>query len=170
MTLLTAQGTPIHPQELPLFAKDGWSIPNEIGQEWNPIQRREIVKFAPQLPSARLRSVSGVYNCAGLVFASRRTVIYRMELLYEILRHDGYRKIGPPPVAMEGDVVIYVEDDTGQPAHIGIIMKIEPRIADATFDTTVLSKWGLHGEYIHRLECVPEIHGKPKEFWSERVV
>lgn len=169
MTILGPDGQPAVPRRLPLAARDGWPIPNEIGYDWNPVQVRAIVQdWQQRRPCARLRSISGIYNCLGMVFASRRTFIDDMTLLRAIFLHDGYRQVGPPPEAVTGDVVVYRNHASKEPTHVGIIM-VEPNVSTAAFDVTVLSKWGHYGEYLHPLDCVPDAYGAVSEYWTERV-
>ena len=169
MVILGPDGQPAIPRRLPLAARDSWPIPNEIGYDLNPVQARAIVQdWRQRRPCARFRSISGVYNCLGMVFASRRTFIDDMTLLREIFLHDGYRLVDPPPEAITGDVVVYKNPASKEPTHVGIII-VEPNVGAATFDVTVLSKWGHYGEYLHSLDCVPDAYGVASEYWTERV-
>ena len=60
-----------------------------------------------RFPHAVARSdASGICNCHGLVFASRRTSIFP-EDIHNILADDGYRQIDERDV-LAGDVVLYV--------------------------------------------------------------
>ncbi len=113
-------------------------------------------------PRAKCRSLTAMYNCVGMVFASRRTSIVPKHLPV-ILQDDGFRKISREE-AVEGDVVIYTRNDI--PQHVGIIQKLEKDFIASTI--WVLSQWGDAGEYIHPLTPVPELYGAPTEFWSER--
>ncbi|PSR18169.1 hypothetical protein C8255_08850 [filamentous cyanobacterium CCP3] len=100
----------------------------------------------------------------GLVFASRRTAI-EIEHVQMILGDDGYKRIDKKDVK-PGDIVLYIND--GNYTHIGIIIKVEPVILSGDFEFTVLSQWGLDGEYIHLINEVPETYGINHEFWAEK--
>ena len=116
-------------------------------------------------PSVQLRSASTSYNCAGLVFANRRTCVEPM-CVPEILRRDGYRQIGIRQ-ACRGDVVLYrTPDDEVQ--HVGILIERNPDYSTGTWRMSVLSQWGLGGEFIHDLEDVPPLFGEPTEAWTDR--
>jgi len=115
-------------------------------------------------PQARCRSLTAMYNCVGMVFASRRTSI-KPKYLEVILHDDGFRPISRD-MAVEGDVVIYTRNNI--PQHVGIIQQLERGLGTAAF--WVLSQWGDAGEYIHPLIPVPEAYGEPTDFWTERRV
>lgn len=118
-------------------------------------------------PTATCRSLTAMYNCVGLVFASRRTVV-DCEHLEVILRDDGYRPI-PREKVIEGDIVVYHRDN--QPQHVGIISRLEdmsPLRNRSLIQVWVQSQWGEDGEYIHKMEEVPPIYGMVTRFWTER--
>jgi hypothetical protein len=97
-----------------------------------------------------------------MIFASRRAVI-EIDHIYDILREDGYRRIGLQDV-VAGDIVLY--RDAIEPTHIALITTIVP-FGD-TFSVTVISKWGLDPEFEHFMENVPPRLGVPVEFYTER--
>jgi hypothetical protein len=116
-------------------------------------------------PTARCRSLTSMYNCVGMVFASRRTSV-ATEHLEVILSDDGYRPVSQEK-AMEGDVVVYRRNNV--PQHVGIIYQLEKSLhSGQVINTWVLSTWGHLGEYIHRIAEVPNAYGDAREFWSER--
>jgi hypothetical protein len=112
-------------------------------------------------PNAKIRSLSDYpYNCMGLVFASRRAVI-SIEHVYDVLRQDGFRSI-PRNECVVGDVVVYKYDNL--PTHIGVITYI----STIPNSFTILSRWGFDAEFEHFMEDVPNLYGKPLEFYTER--
>lgn len=115
-------------------------------------------------PFVRLRSLSSTYNCAGLVFANRRTFV-EMDDVSLILKDDGYKKISRQ-LLMAGDIVLY-KDESGGLTHVAVVVANEPGIGDV-LSITVLSQWGATGEYLHRLADVPDLLGTPQDFMSER--
>ena len=98
------------------------------------------------------RSMSSLYNCMGMVFASRRTCI-EPEHLPMILNDDEYRRVANKGDLQRGDIVVYRDDD-GEVSHVGIVADVTTDPAKATWDVLVLSQWGRHGEYFHLDEDV----------------
>ena len=114
-------------------------------------------------PAATLRSATAVYNCFGMVFASRRTCILEEDEVQKILRDDEYR---PTTLAglKEGDLVVY-GTARGRTDHVGIVTAF-----DLTDPSTVwvLSQWGQVGEWKHEINDVPPLLGQPTAFWTDR--
>ncbi len=118
-------------------------------------------------PTARCRSLTAMYNCVGLVFASRRTQVDAKHLPI-ILKDDGYRRILESEADF-GDVVVYKRDGIAQ--HVGFeheVRDISPLLDGSMHQIFVLSQWGENGEYLHKLQEVPFAYGKQFEFWTER--
>lgn len=93
------------------------------------------------------RPPSGCYNCAGHVWASRRTCIYEAEDWQLILADDGYRRTNEP---VADDLILYVEKDQGI-LHIGRVLEVRAGItAGSRRIPWVLSKWNdWSGEVCH---------------------
>lgn len=90
--MIIGAGGPSDRASIPLGTRRGTFIPNERRRELNPATLRASVDlWTRERPNARLRSVTAVYNCMGLVFASRRTCIDSTSL-DTILREDEYQK------------------------------------------------------------------------------
>ena len=100
----------------------------------------------------------------GLVFASRRTGIEPDHLGF-IFTEDGFRQLDSEFQAEVGDVVVY-KGPFG--SHVAIIVEIEDNLACGSRKLRVLSKWGRYGEYLHPINDVPDMLGKPSEYWTER--
>lgn len=83
-----------------------------------------------------------------------------------ILREDGYRQIDLSDV-VEGDIVLY-QDAAGEIAHIGVVYHKIADVMNASWNVTVLSQWGFDGEYFHEFRDVPQLLGRPTEYWTER--
>jgi cell wall-associated NlpC family hydrolase len=67
-----------------------------------------------------------------------------------------------------GDVVVY-RDGSGEVCHVGIVARKNLLIPGSQEDPlAVLSKWGADGEYLHNMTDVPELLGRPAEFWTDR--
>lgn len=107
------------------------------------------------------KAACGVYNCAGLVWANRRTSIYDENEYSKILKDDGYRPIETEEQLQPGDIVIYLRrtaDNSRTTLHVGIVLYFDD--VGATTVRWVLSKWSdQYGEDIHKLKDVPEYYG-----------
>ena len=117
-------------------------------------------------PSRRLRSLSSVYNCMGMVFASRRTWI-EPEQLPIILEGDEYKRVPNESEIVVGDVVVY-KDGTGSVSHIGTVTEVRINLHLATREIMVLSQWGRDGEYFHPVDDVSGRLGTASEYWTDR--
>lgn len=125
-----------------------------------------VRRWSGEFPNAILRSISGTYNCMGMVFASRRTWVDISELRM-ILEEDGYQKLPNSSFAFLGDVVVYQYGQSGY-HHVGIIAELRRLPGGDAPLMKILSKWGDAGEYIHSLNEVPATYGVPYEYWTER--
>ena len=125
-----------------------------------------LQKFPPG-HTLNLRSLTGPYNCVGLPFASRRAEISPIHL-DQILREDFYFRLSDGARALPGDLVVYIDDSSGEKNHVAVIIGIsfDPR---ANPKYRVLSKWGSDPEFEHSEDEVPDSYGKIREYWSERV-
>jgi hypothetical protein len=64
-------------QQLPLHTRQNWPIPNTTAPEKPAVSRRASVEIWRELcPNAVLRSITGRYNCMGMVFAMTLEEIY----------------------------------------------------------------------------------------------
>lgn len=168
MVRVIGEGGPQDRASIPLATRQGTWIPNVRRPEQSPATHMAYINLYKQrVPSARLRSSTAVYNCAGLVFASRRTWVFMQEVP-KILGEDGYHRLAGLPDVEIGDLVIYRETRGSSMTHIGIIIERRAHVPSAEWKITVMSKWGAAGEYVHPLKDVPTAYGEPGEFWTER--
>ena len=111
----------------------------------------------------------GLYNCAGLVWASRRTGISLNEDRVRILTDDGYRPISDPCL---DDLVLYRDSEDGTFLHVARIVGFEKGISDKSSKIPiVLSKWGHDlGECVHFAYdlALPNSYNVSIEYWTER--
>jgi hypothetical protein len=122
-------------------------------------------------PTFRPRALTNTYNCMGMLFACRRTWIDPAH--FDLIRNDdGYRLLreGPP---MPGDVALYRGARTLEVAHVGLIVEVEPNVAEGKHTITVLSQFGANGEYLHDSRETPAnlgigTGGLKLEVWTER--
>ncbi|MEX2140153.1 MAG: hypothetical protein WD894_12885 [Pirellulales bacterium] len=128
------------------------------GKQWEP--RKDAV---------------GVYNCAGMVWANRRTCLTEPEEWELILNEDGYRKLDNEDDADIGDVAVYRNRVDGEIMHVARVCRKQrlhtPGGEPSKPILRALSKWDQScGEDIHAL---PDVHidgGTPFhiEIWTDR--
>jgi hypothetical protein len=156
--------------DLPLATKTGTPIPNVKRLERvRPQLEASVQILGAQFPDNELRSITGTYNCIGMVFAARRTHIHPKHVT-TILTDDGYRPVAEAEVK-RGDLAIY-RDERDEIQHAGVVMEVVPVLAlqtDRLRRIRVLSKWGADGEYIHWVGDVPSFFGVP-HYYTERCV
>ncbi len=88
------------------------------------------------------RPPHGGYNCAGHVWASRRTCIYEEEAWRMILLDDGFRETDTP---VPDDLAIYVDKVQGI-LHIARVVELREGVTpESRRIPWVVSKWGLAG-------------------------
>lgn len=154
--------------QLLLETRKNWQIPNEMRQERHTEALRASVElFRKTHPDAQLRSITNLYNCVGMVVASRRTWV-DPEDLHRVLGDDGYRMLRDESEVERGDIVVY-RDDTGEVCHVGVVAGKNVLQTQGDQDALqVISKWGGDGEYFHGASNVPVFLGKPVEYWTDR--
>jgi hypothetical protein len=87
---------------------------------------------------------SGMYNCHGLTFASRRTWIGDDASLPVILSEDRYDEV-PPDAVLPGDIILYFGPD-GTVVHSGWVVTNARTVA---LVPQIVSKWGSSAEFVH---------------------
>jgi hypothetical protein len=75
---------------------------------------------------------TGVYNCAGHVWASRRTAILESDQWQLILLEDGYRRLSPGREPFPGDLALYRDSDTDDVLHVAEVLRLSPGIGPET--------------------------------------
>ena len=119
------------------------------------------------------KPATGVYNCAGHVWASRRTSILKPECWRVILKEDGYQSLQHAEMPVTGDLVLYVDKETAESIHVGMIMEMREGVSpESPKIPWVLSKWNsTSGEVMHHVHDVP--YGRQEmptkiEYWTDR--
>lgn len=167
MVLYDERGDYLVGGQLALETRKGRQIPNDRALERHPDSLRAAKEmFESSHPTVRVRSLTSVYNCMGMVFAARRTCIDTDELQM-IFDDDEHHKLHSLNDVMDGDVVVY-RDDTGHVSHVGLVSDVRLDIREGTLHITVLSQWGRDGEYFHRVDDVHPFLGTPAEYWTDR--
>lgn len=167
MTIYDEQGNYLIGGRIELATRTGRSIPNDRRLSGNPTR----LKVAEELVlkyhhTAVTRSLTGLYNCMGMVFATRRTWVDTNQLSI-ILKDDDYHKLTSIENVIVGDVIIY-KGEEGQVTHVGLVSRVEANLTDGSKTITILSQWGHDGEYFHRIDDVNPFLGVPTEAWTDR--
>ena len=69
------------------------------------------------------KPATGVYNCFGMVFASRRTSV--VDDIESVLREDGFRQLNTGENPMTGDLACYRAESAGL-LHVAVVTRIDP--------------------------------------------
>lgn len=164
--VVLGEGGPNDQNAIALETRRKNRIPNCRRPERDPESLRAGVQAALNaFPGIKPVSATAVYNCVGLVFGARRTWIDTSEVS-AILQDDGFRLVSRKMDWKPGDVVVYKADD-GEILHVGVIHTVDPKIGVGDFDVTVISAWGITGEFAHGIEQVHTLLGRPTEVWSQ---
>jgi hypothetical protein len=138
---------PCGPPRLPMSAAEV----NRSRREFDTFVRPRL-QFPEQVRERR--GPNHEYNCHGLVFLCRRAWFdtpTEDAPIRRVLDDDGYQGVPADQVA-PGDIVVY-RDNLGQIEHTGVVVWIEE---SATLRAPwIVSKWGTHGEFIHRVNNSP---------------
>ena len=152
-------------------------IPNEQALEPDSQLVRMFQGLLAKHPRWTVRKAPcGVYNCAGHVWASRRTAVYGEEWYKKILQDDGYRLLTDPEASpSHGDLAIYqTADSAGKFLHVGMVTHLEEILVQSGASVSskwpwVLSKWNSAGEVLHHFADVPFDNGTWEgRFWTDR--
>ena len=99
-------GTP--PEGLALQTRRRTDIENFVGLPgvvWG--DRKWFADMATKYGWSIRSPPTGIYNCAGMVWASRRTCIHAPELYELILKEDDYRLVPDDERPRPGDLLVY---------------------------------------------------------------
>ncbi len=118
-------------------------------------------------PSISVRSLDSSYNCMGMIFAARRTVL-DTDVLHYIIDDDGYSDLASPDNLGVGDIVLYAADE--ELTHVAMVVKVGlAATQDRAPDHLLLSQWGFDGEYFHSLHDIPSLYGAPVRYLTDRL-
>jgi len=166
------EGTFTASRSISLATHEDNPVDNEVALPPDDGSRRQALALEERFEDVwtRRKPPCGVYNCAGHVWASRRTAIYGWGEIEKILTDDGYTKI-PVRECESGDLAFYDTDETW--IHVGrIVRKVEGTDEGIRPSTIVLSKWDdKSGEYIHQENDVPFREDFPDydiEYYTDR--
>ncbi len=151
---------------------------------------KELAKYARMLDRHRAdweerKPATGVYNCIGHVWASRRTSVFEEvdKQVLTIFEDDGYRVIDLETESIcRGDLVTYWESSANHRGffHVGVVMYFQAGVSPQSPRIPwVLSKWdSVSGEVLHKFTAHPFLDDVPfmdkhkyaceTEFWTDR--
>lgn len=142
-------------------------IRNEMRPEWNPDELKKALEICSErFPNMVIRSVTAIYNCVGMVFATRRTWI-EPEYVPIFLGDDEYHMLPSIEDAEIGDVAIYKEE-SDEIKHVGVIIEKTENLIEGSMDFRILSKWGPWAEFIHQPNEIFDSWGQLTEIWTDR--
>lgn len=153
----------------------GHSIRNVIGPPVGEYDRRQFELLVARYGRywERRKPPVGVYNCAGHVWASRRTAIYDETEWRVVLRDDGYRRVQLTELPLPEDLAVYIDSTNGEVLHVGRIVVMRPGLAEGSPPIPwVVSKWkDTSGEVVHNVHDVPyagQGFSVSIEYWTDR--
>lgn len=172
---IVLSGTP--ETEFPLHTRRRNRIPNSQALPGgDPAGWAKLLRRYGGLGVEVRKAACGTYNCAGHVWASRRTAIHDSSAYELILRDDEYRLLQRNEAPKIGDLALYRLRGGDRILHVGIIAEF--RLMPAQLGVTparsvpwVLSKWAdWGGEVFHHVERVllPETLPFDIEYWTDR--
>ena len=92
-TYILGQGDEHDRQSISLGTHRTKHIENEVQPEWSPEQLAYAIETVKNTnPEAILRSASAIYNCVGMVFATRRTSV-EPKFVTTFLEDDDYSSL-----------------------------------------------------------------------------
>ena len=157
--------------QIALQTRRGRDVENAVGPALTEAHHRRYAALLEQYGRnwRERKPPTAGYNCAGHVWASRRTCIYEETEWKKILEDDGYRRTDQP---MLDDIVLYVERERGV-LHVGRIIELRQGVTETSPRIPwVISKWSdWSGEVFHHVRDVPfDMQGFDVnvECWTDR--
>jgi hypothetical protein len=151
------------PHSIVVQTSEGNNIDNEIPSSCGDTDHSDIVEDNLSEIIERRPTNTG-YNCAGHVWAARRSCIYELKEIRKILEDDNYRELEQKKECMAGDVVLYL----GMEGDFLHVAKLYKKIEADLVKWVALSKFGVAGfEAFHRMRDIPYDEYK-LEFWTDR--
>ena len=144
----------------------------EPGFQQRRLYQRLLEKYGQRWQPRK--PATGGYNCAGHVWASRRSGLFDPQDWRIILDDDGYRRLPEHEDPFPGDLVLYVDSGNEEILHVGEIIEMRPGVtAQSRSIPWVLSKLDAKsGEVMHYVHDVPPWQSQGFlyriEYWTER--
>jgi hypothetical protein len=134
---VTDAGRPVPLFTIPVESSAPFTHDDETRWDHGPLVRSLI----------RTDDANPRYNCHGFVFTGGRFWI-RGRYVDQILTENGYHSTSTP---RPGDIVVYRDENTGVPAHTGLIRAV----LEETGLVLIESKMGVLGRFIHPADKHP---------------
>lgn len=154
----------------------GTSLANVIDPQPTLQQRSQYGELVRKHGSGwhQRKPPTGGYNCAGHVWASRRTCLTDPGQWRLVLQDDGYRRLPDtePPVA--GDLALYVSEGDEEIIHVARVVEVREGVTpEAAEIPWVVSKWGFVGgeaaHFSHDVRPLQDLgYGFRIEYWTDR--
>lgn len=159
------------PRSLKMQTRKGTDIPNEVAPAPQARHYRIFQDLLGDFDRWEVRcDPVGIYNCAGHVWASRRTSIYDPKVYRLILDDDGYRIINQTDVR-PGDIAVYLDEEKTEIYHVGMVVMLRDLLVGSSLkEPWILSKLNDSlGEILHAASDfrLPS-HSLVPEFWTDR--
>ena len=100
--------------KIKIQTRKGNDIDNVQEYELTPFHKYIVEEFNKRYKEPFVRFVnnaSPIYNCHGLTFGSRRSIIWDAQEVSKIIREDDYVMIDNIKEVQQGDVIIYYGDN-----------------------------------------------------------
>jgi hypothetical protein len=168
MVYIIGQGGTGDPVALQTQTRKRRQIGNEVRPEKAPESLREGVRIITDAyPDVEPLSATALYNCYGLAFASRRSWIIDETEVQKVLADDDFRDLGwDARLWASGDIVLYYSGE--ELSHVAVITDKRANIETGEVAVRVVSAWGESGEYLHLIDRVSPLLGKPCRVVSQR--
>jgi hypothetical protein len=168
------QGTP--ERRIEVQTRAGYSLDNFLAPPPGGQQLSRYQRIRDKHPGwSNRKPASGGYNCAGLIWASRRVSLPSAPEWRRVLNDDGYRHTDFPDV-LPGDIVLYLKasdpPETAEILHVACVYFF--RNVGGVDVPMAVSKWDAQcGEDIHDVQdCAQLCGGEPHriQYWTERPI
>jgi hypothetical protein len=163
------------PRRIILHTHQRNEIVNEVAA--HPVPQHAIDKFnriAGKHPGwLHRKPPTGIYNCFGHIWASRRTAVYDKfdESVLRVREDDGYRTIDwEREIPVIGDIACYWESVSPYRdcIHVGLVISVQLQMSGLPPVILILSKWDdASGEVVH--DASDHIFKNVRlEYWTDR--
>ncbi len=156
-------------RELALQTRKTRQIANEVQCDPSPADVRAFNRLVQKHGWAVRKPPCGGYNCAGHVWAARRTAILSDADWDKIKEDDGYREFFDERECAIGDLVVYRDSQRRGYVHVAEIVELRPLAGSDFWVIWVISKLGAcKGEVLHNCYNFPDRNHCEVTFWTDR--
>ena len=152
-------GTNADQRRIVVQTRSGSNLENFVGPSAGPVCHNHFNALRQRHPHWEVRKEAcGVYNCAGMVWASRRASLPNPDDWRLILSEDGYRPLRNGESVAIGDIAVYIRRGGTEILHVGRVCRLDRLQVYGHSTQThprILSKLDLSsGEAIHAFDDV----------------